>query len=107
LNTTDEISLLQPIAADKDFDNEQAAADWYVLLWSHSQNGFHIERHRDMLASNRRAYAQDRRMDFVPIFVGTHDFCCRMADRLRNTVRHREIERQTSRAIQTARGRLR
>lgn len=96
MSKTDSIHVIRPTASDHDFDCEEAASQWYVLLWSQSQNGFHIERHRHMLDANRRAYADDRSMDYVPIIVGTHEFCCRMADKLRPTVRAREDARQAA-----------
>lgn len=92
MSTTETLAAIAKASA-QDFENERQAADWYVLLWSQSQNSFHIERHRHMLDANRRAYADDRRMDFVPLFVGSQDFCCRMANKLRPTVRAREDAR--------------
>lgn len=93
---SDSIHLIRPAEQDHDFAREQQAAEWHVLLWSQSQNAFHIERHQHMLDSNRRAYADDRHTDYVPLIIGTHDFCCRMADKLRGTI--------TSRGGATGRG---
>lgn len=98
MSNIETLHIIRPTAAERDFDSEHTAAEWYVLLWSQSQNGFHIERHRHMLDANRRAYAEDRRMDYVPIFVGTHDFCCRMANCLRNTLRSRQAARESAKA---------
>lgn len=39
----------------------------YALLWSQSQCAMHIEPVMDMLTENRRACAENRRMDYVPI----------------------------------------
>jgi hypothetical protein len=74
-------------------DVEQQIDGFSVLLWSQSQNCFHVELVRHMLASNRRAYSEKRRMDYVPVFFGCHEACCRLADTLRATVRARESER--------------
>lgn len=72
---------------------EKAVAGWSVLLWSQSQNTFHVERIRHMLRSNRLAYAEDRRMDYVPIFVGSGEHCSELADKLRGTIRVRDADR--------------
>lgn len=95
MNGTDTLHVIRSTRADHDFRFENTATDWYVLLWSQSQNSFHIERHRHMMDANRKAYAEDRCMDYVPLFVGTHDFCCRMADNLRKTLASRALERAT------------
>ncbi len=61
-----------------------------VLLWSHSQCAFHIERLEEMLTANMRAFKEDRPMDYATLFVGTEDDCDRMADVLRPTLRKRQ-----------------
>lgn len=43
----------------------------WVLLWSQSQNALHVEQVDDMLHSNRQAYADNRRMDYVPLVFGS------------------------------------
>ena len=94
------LTSVEPVAPS----DEQALRDWWVCLWSQSQNGFHVERLRDMMNSNRRAYAEDRRMDYVPIYVGTRDLCFGLASATRNTVRAREAVRSEARdAIDAAR----
>jgi len=55
-------------------------ADTWALLWSHSQNAFHVERVADMLASNREAYVANRPSDYVPLFIGAQDDCRKAAD---------------------------
>lgn len=42
----------------------------WVLLWSQSQNALHIEPLERMLSSNRDAYKEDRRSDYVPLYIG-------------------------------------
>ena len=55
----------------------------YALLWSQSQCAMHIEPVVDMLTENRRACAENRRMDYVPIAIGTREECDAAASRLR------------------------
>jgi hypothetical protein len=81
-------------AARRMFEREQQVAGWYVLLWSQSSNGLHIEPFARMLESNRSAYAENRRMDYVPIFIGEKDGCHAIACTLRNTLATREVTRQ-------------
>lgn len=103
MSNTDDIHVIHPTAADHEFRFEQQAVDWYVLLWSQRQNAFHIERHKHMLDANRRAYAEDRCIDYVPLIIGTHDFCYGMADKLRATLQRRALaEFRTAAVIKTA-----
>lgn len=74
-------------------EQERHIAEWWVLLWSQRQNCFHIERVRHMLAANRRAYAEDRSMDYAPVFIGTDQACHMLADTLRGTITRREEDR--------------
>jgi hypothetical protein len=69
--------------------HERQLAEVGVLLWSQSQNAFHVERVQDMMRSNRSAYSDDRRMDYVPIFMGERSSCFDLAEKLRNTVKAR------------------
>lgn len=88
------LSAVQALAGQTRIDAyERAAADWHVLLWSQSQNAFHIEPHQRMLESNRRAYADNRRMDYIPIFIGTSDSCSEIAEKIRGTIRMRHADR--------------
>jgi hypothetical protein len=80
-------------------EHEQQIADWYVLLWSQRQNGFHIERVKQMLNLNRRAYAEDRCMDYVPLFIGLEDGCHDLAEKLRGTIRARNESRLTKASV--------
>lgn len=57
----------------------------HVLLWSQSQCAFHIEPVADMLRENAAAFVEDRRMDYVPIAVGSENGCHRAADHLRDS----------------------
>ena len=67
-----------------------AAIDTWVLLWSQSQNALHLERQNDMLSSNCRAYVANRRMDYVPLQVGTREECEVIAAKVRGTLADRE-----------------
>ena len=69
------------------------ATGTHVMLWSQSQCALHIEPVEAMLSSNRRAYADDRRMDFVPLYIGTDEDCRAIADDIRGTMRHRQDAR--------------
>jgi len=68
--------------------------DQFVMLWSQSQNCFHIERVRDMYDANAMAFREDRRMDYVPLHIGTEDECHALASKLRPTLRKREEGRE-------------
>jgi hypothetical protein len=70
-----------------------SGSKWHVLLWSHQQNAFHIESVDDMLAANRAAYAENRSTDYVPILIGSDDFCHEIAGKTRATLRNRSEER--------------
>ncbi len=61
----------------------------HVLLWSQSQCAMHIEPVSSMLTHNRRAYVEDRRMDYVPIAFGTREECDAAASRLRPVLNER------------------
>ncbi len=89
--------------ADTFFEIEQQVQVHHVLLWSQSQNAFHLEPIKRMLDSNRTAYAEDRRMDYVPVFIGTQDQCSVLAEKLRHTIRARHAgRRHTQDAIDKA-----
>lgn len=66
----------------------------YVLLWSQSQCALHIEPVEDMLSSNRQAYADNRRMDYVPIMFGTSDQCHDAARAVKGTISDRQSARR-------------
>lgn len=65
----------------------------HALLWSQSQCALHIEPVSDMLSENRQAYADDRRMDYVPIYIGDEGECRTAADAVRVTMRARQARR--------------
>ena len=71
-------------------------ADVWVLVWSHSQNATHVEPLSRMLASNRRAYADNTPMDYVPLYIGDQESAHTMSRSLRQTLRERESERSPS-----------
>jgi hypothetical protein len=77
LSTTDLPPISIPVA--------NVGGPW-VLLWSHSQNAFHIESFAEMLSSNRRAYSDDRQMDYVPLFAGKKDDCHAASQAARHTM---------------------
>lgn len=62
----------------------------HALLWSQSQCAMHIEPIADMLSENRRAYTENRRMDYVPIIFGSDEECHQAADAVRQTMRTRQ-----------------
>lgn len=68
--------------------SEEPAEQW-VLLWSQSANAFHVEPLSDMLDSNRRAYLENRRMDYVPLIVDARDIVDKTADACRSTLHRR------------------
>ncbi len=65
----------------------------HVMLWSQSQCALHIEAVEAMLRSNARAYRDDRRMDFVPLYIGTDEDCRAVADAVRGTMHARQEAR--------------
>ncbi|HQS00775.1 MULTISPECIES: hypothetical protein [unclassified Polaromonas] len=62
----------------------------WALLWSQSQNALHVEPIQAMFSSNRRAYTEDRRMDYVPIYIGKEEAVRSLADKIRHTVHARD-----------------
>lgn len=74
--------------------NEQT----HVLLWSQSQCALHIEPISDMLQENARAFAANRGMDYVPIVFGSADECHAAAERVRPTLRTRQLEQAEAHA---------
>ncbi len=62
----------------------------WVLLWSRSQNAFHIEPLTRMLDSNRGAFADDRRSDYVVLEIGNRETVDTAAEALRPVVHARE-----------------
>ena len=65
----------------------------HVLLWSQSQCALHIETVQDMLAENASAFAEDRRMDYVPIVIGTEEECRNAAEAIRPTLQERQAQK--------------
>ena len=93
-NSAAPVPALTPLAGIVEAENIMSTwYGWYVLLWSQSQNALHIEPVKDMLTSNRRAYSEDRRMDYVPLLFGPRDDCDSLASSIRGTMRLRQIER--------------
>lgn len=69
----------------------------WVLLWSQSQNALHVEQVEDMLRSNRRAYTENRRMDYVPLVFGSREEIDSVARSVRPTIHARCEARQLER----------
>lgn len=61
----------------------------HVLLWSQSQNALHVETSNEMYKKNCDAFAQNRRMDYVPIFFGDEDECREAAHAFRHILMNR------------------
>jgi len=61
-----------------------------VLLWSQSQNALHIETIKEMLEANRNALEENRRMDYVPIFIGSDDECHKVTNAMRRVMHARD-----------------
>ncbi|RCW73829.1 hypothetical protein [Pseudorhodoferax soli] len=66
----------------------------HVMLWSQSQCALHIEPMDAMLSTNRQAYADDRRIDYVPLFIGTDEDCRAIAASVRGTMHTRQDARR-------------
>jgi len=62
----------------------------WALLWSRSQNCTHVEPVSKMLDTNRRAYANNTAMDYIPLFIGRQDEALAMSRSLRQTLCQRE-----------------
>jgi hypothetical protein len=76
-------------------------SEQWVLLWSQSQNAVHVESLQDCLSKNRQAYKDNRKTDYVPIFVGERAHVAAAAGHCSNTLLDRELgldERQTPEA---------
>jgi len=71
-------------------DQPEPGAKTFALLWSQSQCALHVESLTDMLSANRRAYTDNRRMDYVPIFFGSDDACHEIGKALRGTMGDRQ-----------------
>lgn len=74
-------------------DQPDPGVKTHVLLWSQSQCSLHVESLAAMLSSNRRAYTDNRRMDYVPIFFGSDDECHEIGGALRGTMAERQRNR--------------
>lgn len=66
-------------------------SEQWVLLWSQSQNAIHVERLEDCLSKNRQAYQDNRRSDYVPIYVGERGNVSAAASHCSNTLLDREL----------------
>lgn len=68
----------------------------HVLLWSRNQSALHIEPIAVMLTNNRRAYADNRGTDYVPVFFGSNDECHEASAAMTRTMAARYASRPTS-----------
>lgn len=67
----------------------------HVLLWSRSQNCFHIEPMAKLLATNFDAFVGDRALnDYHLIACGSDEHVRQMADELRPQIHKRDKRRQ-------------
>jgi hypothetical protein len=62
----------------------------WALLWSQSQNALHVERLTDMQQTNVDAFRENRRMDYVPLFIGSRAVVDIVAKAVRPIVHARE-----------------
>lgn len=70
----------------------------WVLLWSQSQNALHLEPLEDMQKANVEAFTENRRMDYVPLHVGTRESVHAAAEDVRPICRAR-AEARTAQEI--------
>lgn len=66
----------------------------HALLWSQKQNALHIETVEQMLSNGRRAYAENRASDYIPLLIAS------LADvqAAAGAARHTLLDRDTTRA---------
>lgn len=69
----------------------------WALLWSQSQNALHIETLEQMASSNRKAYQENRRCDYVPIYIGERAHIDAAAGFCHQTLFKRAEEREAQR----------
>jgi precorrin-6B methylase 2 len=66
----------------------------YALLWSKAQNCLHIETVVDLAHKNAKALAANQTLnDYHPIFIGSREDCDRLAERCRETLIKRDMNR--------------
>jgi hypothetical protein len=70
-------------------------SDLHVLLWSQSECRLHRELLSDNLKENWAAFQEGRRMDSVPLVVGTLAECESAGDQIRPEAHRRDDERPT------------
>jgi hypothetical protein len=54
----------------------------HVALWSHSQKTFHVEETSKMLDRNWEAYARNKKIDYLPLMLGSESDCREFINRL-------------------------
>ncbi len=67
-----------------------AVPEVWVLLWSQSQNALHVERLTDMQKTNLEAFTENRRLDYVPLQIGSRAAVDWAANHVRPAVHARE-----------------
>ncbi|WP_295539246.1 hypothetical protein [uncultured Pseudacidovorax sp.] len=80
---------------------ERPQSGLWVLLWSQSQNALHVEPLERMIAANRAAYTDDRRMDYVPLVIGERAQVDATATACRHTIMDRAERREEARSAAT------
>lgn len=67
----------------------------YVLEWSHDQGVPHVQRLKDALSKNRRAYMDDKKVnDFIPLAIGTFDEMMDAAEAITPTLAKRQCAQE-------------
>lgn len=69
----------------------------HALLWSQSQNAFHVEPLERACENGQRAFTENRRSDYVLMAVGDPEEVQRAADKLRQVLLGREFRNTAAR----------
>ena len=69
----------------------------YTLSWSQTQGMLHLEPLSECLKTNRRAFENDKRLDYIVLHVGTEAECQEAAKRIRPIVIERDKNRYSKR----------
>lgn len=68
----------------------------HVLEWSQSSNGFHIQPLEKSIQSNKDAFTEDRRSNYIVVGIGSHDAMTELAEELRPILEYRNAARRDS-----------
>ena len=63
----------------------------WVLQWSHAQNALRAEPVELAMMANRLAYRDDKAGDFRPLYIGSRELVCSVAESMRTTLAKREF----------------